>query len=64
MKDHQIQKKLVTFTDSELLKHLKNLLSPPYQYGLNFLETHLRLVESADFANTLVKVFINSATLY
>ena len=52
-----------SFTDEQLMKHVKNLLSPPYQYGLNFLEKHLRLIQNGQFANTLTQIFVQSATL-
>ena len=44
MQLQQIQKKTVSFSDAELLKYLKNLLSPPYQYGINLLEKHFRKI--------------------
>jgi hypothetical protein len=45
------------------MKHAKNLLNPPYQYSLNFLERHLRLIQNAEYANTLIQIFIQSVDL-
>ena len=53
-----------SLSDFDLIKHLKNLLHPPYTYGLNTVSKYLKHIKSKEYVETLLDVFILSSSLY
>ena len=51
-------------SDVDIIKYLKNLLHPPYTYGLNTVSKYLKPLRSKEYVETLLDVFIYSSFLY
>jgi hypothetical protein len=45
------------------MKHAKIFSTHLINTVLNFLERHLRLIQNAEYANTLIQIFIQSVDL-
>jgi hypothetical protein len=43
---------------------MKSLLNPPYKYGINTLTRYLKRIQSKEYVEVLLDVFILSSKLY